>query len=315
MGNPTFAIPALNAVYSCWGIPVGVYCAPDRRKGRGLSKGFSPVKTFAIENEWPVFQPSSLRNTTEIQNFINLSPEIVVVAAYGLLIPPQMLTVPKYGFLNIHPSLLPRYRGPSPVQSAIIKGDEATGVSLMLLEEGLDTGPVLAQETTRILPGETAEELTIRLFEQGARLLAKSAPLWIDRRISPKAQDPDLATHTSKLMREDGRVNWQETAGMLCRRFRAYTPWPGIYTQWRGKRLRLLDVEESSTTIESEHIPQRGEAGVVSSHTGDRDAILIKAGDGTRLMVRQLQLEGKRAQTAAEFLRGYPRLIGEQLPS
>ena len=244
MGNPAFSLPVLEAMHSCWGDPVGVYTAPDRRRGRGLSRGFSPLKAYSLERGWPLFQPSSLKGSAAIQQFIDLSPDLVVVAAYGLLIPPPMLSVPKHGFINIHPSLLPRYRGPSPVPSAILDGAEETGVSLMLLDQGLDTGPVLAQEATKILPGEKADALILRLFHAGARLLAESAPLWINSRLSPKPQDPAQATHTSKLTREDGHADWRENADLLCRRFRAYAPWPGLYTHWLGKRLRLLDVEE-----------------------------------------------------------------------
>ncbi len=314
MGNPGFSLPALQAVHTCWGDPVGVYTAPDRRRGRGLARSFSDIKAFSLEKCWPIFQPPSLKRDAAIQQFIDLQPDIVVVAAYGLLIPQEMLRVPKHGFLNIHPSLLPKYRGPSPVQFAILDGLEETGVSLMLLDEGFDTGPVLALEVTKIFPGEMADALTTRLFEIGARLLADCAPLWIDRRITPHPQDPDVATYTAKLSREDGLVDWTESATTLCRRFRAYTPWPGLYTSWRGKRLRLLDAEELSTPEEKSR-PGKSAPGAVGVHSEAPGAIAIQAGAGTTLLVRSLQMEGRRAQGAAEFLRGHPRIIGEQLLS
>ena len=234
MANPAFSLPVLESVRSCWGDPVAVYTGPDRRRGRGLSKGFSEVKAFSLQKGWPVFQPRSLRDPEALRDFEDLAPDLVVVAAYGLLIPPKMLRIPKHGFLNIHPSLLPLYRGPSPVPTAILDGAEKTGVSLMLLDEGLDTGPVLARESTRILPGEKADALTMRLFRMGASLLAEYAPLWIDGSLSAEPQDDALATHTAKLTREDGRVDWREDAALLYRRFRAYTPWPGLYTHWQG---------------------------------------------------------------------------------
>ena len=314
MGNPGFSLPALQVIHSLWGGPVGVYTAPDRRRGRGLARGFSDIKAYSLENCWPILQPSSLKVDAAIQQFIDLQPDIVVVAAYGLLIPPEMLSVPKHGFLNIHPSLLPKYRGPSPVPSAILDGVEGTGVSIMLLDEGFDTGPVVAQEATKILPGEKADALTQRLFKMGARLLAESVPRWIDGRISLQPQDPDVATYTAKLTREDGRVDWRESATMLCRRFRAYTPWPGLYTSWREKRLRLLDAEELPA---SEEKPETVESspGVVGVHSDAPDAIAIRAGGGTTLLVRRLQMEGRRAQAAAEFLRGYPQIVGERLPN
>lgn len=322
MGNPAFSLPALETAHSLWGDPVGVYTAPDRRRGRGLAKGFSDIKAFSLDKCWPVFQPPSLRSKAAIQQFIDLKPDLVIVAAYGLLIPPEMLKAPEHGFINIHPSLLPKFRGPSPVPSAILDGVEQTGVSLMMLDEGMDTGPVLAQQSTKIFPGEKADALTHRLFEMGARLLAESAPQWIDRRISPQPQDPNLATYTAKLSREDGRVDWTETDDMLCRRFRAYTPWPGLYTYWRGKRLRLLDVEElpPSNTIDSptpapvepSQSPAPGSVGILPEAPA---AIAIEAGGGATILVRQLQLEGRRPQSAAEFLRGYPQIIGERLPN
>lgn len=314
MGNPGFSLPALQITHSLWGDPVGVYTAPDRRRGRGLARGFSDIKAYSLKKCWPILQPSSLKEDVAIQQFIALQPDIVVVAAYGLLIPPEMLSVPKHGFLNIHPSLLPKYRGPSPVPSAILDGVKETGVSIMLLDEGFDTGPVVAQEATKILPGEKADALTHRLFEIGARLLAECAPRWIDGRISPQLQDPDVATYTAKLTREDGRVDWSESAMMLCRRFRAYIPWPGLYTSWRGKRVRLLDVEELPTAEEG---PKSGGSapGVVGVYSEAPDAFAVQAGGGTTLLVRRLQVEGRRAQGAAEFLRGYPQIIGERLAS
>ena len=314
MGNPGFSLPALQVIHSLWGDPVGVYTAPDRRRGRGLARGFSDIKAYSLENCWPILQPSSLKVDAAIQQFIDLQPDIVVVAAYGLLIPLEMLSVPKYGFLNIHPSLLPKYRGPSPVPSAILDGVEETGVSIMLLDEGFDTGPVVAQEATKMLPGEKSDALTQRLFEMGARLLAESVPRWIDGRMSLQPQDPDGATYTAKLTREDGRVDWTESATMLCRRFRAYTPWPGLYTSWREKRLRLLDAEELPAPEEK---PQTVESspGVVGVNSEAPDAIAIRAGGGTTLLVRRLQMEGRRAQAAAEFLRGYPQIVGERLPN
>ncbi len=316
MGNPGFSLPTLRTVHSLWGDPVGVYTAPDRRRGRGLARGFSDIKAFSVEKGWPVFQPPSLKREAAIQQFLDLAPDLVVVAAYGLLIPTEMLNVPKHGFLNIHPSLLPRYRGPSPISSAILDGVEETGVSLMLLDEGMDTGPVLAQQATKILPGERADALTVRLFEMGAHLLTESAPQWIDRHIPPQPQDSDLATYTAKLTREDGRVDWTESAGLLCRRFRAYTPWPGLYTTWRGKRLRLLDVEEFSSPMRgTEGLADKPASGAVAAHSEAPDVISIKAGGGTTILVRRLQMEGRRAQGSEEFLRGYPQIIGERLPS
>ena len=321
MGNPAFAAPVIEAAHGLWGDPVGVYTAPDRRRGRGLGKGISDIKAISLDRCWPVFQPRSLKNEAAARQFEGLAPDVVVVAAYGLLIPKDMLGVPKHGFINIHPSLLPRYRGPSPVPAAILDGQETTGVSLMLLDAGMDTGPVLARRSTRIQPGERADGLTARLFRMGAELLTEFAPGWVEGRLQPQPQDASLATYTAKLAREDGLVDWRESASMIHRRFRAYTPWPGLYTFWGEKRLRLLDVDvrEGDAAAETPVVGTKAESGGENrpgeafASRAKGGAVGVWCGDGGRLLVRQLQLEGRRAQSAAEFLRGYPGLVGAQL--
>ena len=242
MGTPAFAVPALRALVERGHVVVGVYTQPDRRAGRGRKLRASPIKIFSEECGLPVFQPRSLRQDTESarSELAELAPDAVIVAAYGLFLPEKVLRLPRLGCLNIHPSLLPKHRGPSPVATAILDGDEATGVTIMLLDEGIDTGPILAQQETRIAADETAEGLTNRLFELGSNLLIDSLDRWEQGQIVPKPQNDDDASFTRRLEREDGRIDWNQSADSLARRVRAFTPWPGTFTTWRGRTLKVL---------------------------------------------------------------------------
>ena len=240
---------------------------------------------------------------------MGLAPDLVVVAAFGLIVPAELLKAPKHGFINIHPSLLPKYRGPSPVVTAILDGVEETGASLMMLDEGMDSGPVLAQEQTPIGPDETADSLTTRLFVMGGGLLAKTLPLWIGDRIVPTSQDHTAATYTNKVVKGDGEVDWGEDAESLVRRFRAFAPWPGLYTRWRGRTLKLLGLETLPGRMEC----KRG--AVIALADPSRGPIAVVAGGGSIVKIGSLQLEGRRVQKAAEFLRGYPDFPGSHLPS
>ena len=238
-----------------------------------------------------------------------MEPDLVVVAAFGRIVPVELLNVPKHGFVNVHPSLLPKYRGPSPVVTAILDGVEETGVSLMLLDEGIDSGPVLAQEQTSVGPNEMADNLTTRLFEMGSGLLAKTLPLWMEGQITPAAQDHTLATYTNKIVKEDGKVDWEEDAASVVRKFRAFTPWPGLYTRWRGRVLKLFSLETLPGKMECKP------GAVIALADPIPGSIAIVAGRGSMVRIGNLQLEGRRVQTAEEFLRGYPDFPGSHLPS
>jgi methionyl-tRNA formyltransferase len=235
-----------------------------------------------------------------------LRPEIIVVAAYGLFLPPAVLAVPPHGCLNLHPSLLPRHRGPSPVVTAILEGDPVTGITVMLLDQGMDTGPIIAQRQRPIGPQDTAGSLTEALFRQGAALLLETLPGWMAGRIPAQAQEPAQATLTRKVEREDGQARWDLSAEALARRCRAYTPWPGLYTTWGKQGLKLVEVEP---------LPGAGaqaQPGLVVALTLPEAPAGIATAGGV-LGLKTLQLEGRRPVTAAEFLRGYPQFIGAQL--
>ena len=304
MGTPALAVPVLEALVANGHDVVGVYTQPDRRSGRGRSLTGPPVKQRAVEQGLSVYQPASLRDDLDAcRQIADLRPDAIVVAAYGLFLPTAVLQTPRYGCLNVHPSLLPRYRGPSPVTSAIIEGDETTGVTVMLLDEGMDTGPILSQQETSIGNEETAEVLTKRLFELGTRLLIDTLPAWVAGEIVPTQQSADDATLTRRLEREDGRVDWSLSSVVLDRRVRGLTPWPGTFTSWRGQTLKILRVRASSATAS-------GEPGTVST-TAD-GGVVVQTGS-CPLELLEVQLEGRRRTSAAEFVQGQCDFIGAVL--
>ena len=312
MGTPAFALPVLEALLAAGETEVvAVYTPPDRPRGRGRTMETTPVKAAAQERGLPLFQPASLRPAPAQEELASLQPDLIVVAAYGKLLPPPVLALPPHGCLNLHPSLLPRYRGPSPVVSAILDGAPQTGVSLMFLDEGMDTGPVVAQEERGLRGDETADALTDELFRRGAELLRASLDGWVSGALTAAPQDEAQATITRKLERADGWADWNLPAVELERRRRAFTPWPGLSAHWQDKSLRLLDVAplEPPPGPGSEPNPEPGR--VVALPLADTP-VGVATGQGI-LGLKQVQLEGRRAVAAADFLRGYPAFIGSQL--
>ncbi|MFC2008020.1 methionyl-tRNA formyltransferase, partial [Chloroflexota bacterium] len=236
----------------------------------------------------------------------SLNPDVIVSVAYGLLLPQAVLDIPRYGCVNIHPSLLPEYRGVSPVAAAILAGDDFTGVSLILMDRGLDTGPVLGRAAVSISPRDDARSLTAKLSQVAARLLPEVLEYWLKGKLTPQPQDEAVATYSGLIKKEDGEINWQLSAVDIWRRVRAFNPWPGCYTRWQGKQLKIIEA-----------VPLPGEGNitagmVVRSEQGV--AFGISTGDGI-LGVLKAQAEGKRVMSAVEFLRGHGGLIGAVLPS
>ena len=303
MGTPTFAVPVLDALLEAGCDIAGVYTQPDRRSGRGRRYTAPPVKQAAIERGLAVFQPSSLRRDEEARLHIaSLAPDVIVVVAYGLFLPPDTLSVPPLGALNIHPSLLPRHRGPSPVATAILEGDALTGVTVMQLDEGMDSGPIIAQRQTPIGAEETAEDLTVRLFNVGAELLADTIYPWRDGEITPVPQSEADATVTRLLKREDGAIDWTQSAERIARQIRAYHPWPGSFTHWRGRQLK---VHEASALGTVEGTPP----GTVCEPP---EGIAVATGEGA-LLLRRVQIEGRQATDISDFVRGYRDFVGSLL--
>lgn len=306
MGTPEFAIPALEKLISEGYRPVAVYSQPDRPAGRGRKLAPPPVKKAALAHGLPVVQPASLRDPAELERLSSLKPDLIVVAAFGQLLPRPVLDLPSFGCLNLHPSLLPRHRGASPIPAAILAGDEETGVSLMLLDEGLDAGPVLAQRRIPIEPEDTSETLEAKLAKLGAELLVEVLPRWLAREITPQPQDETKATYAPPLSRQDGELDWKRSAIELWRRVRAFYPWPGCYTWLGGRRLKVLQAR-----------PLPGgeglKPGTVLALHGDIP-VGVATGEGI-LGLRRVQLEGKKPLSAEEFLRGRKDFIGQVLPS
>lgn len=308
MGTPVYVVPVLEALAAAAAVQVvGVYTPPDRPRGRGRTVELTPVKAAGLELGLPIFQPPSLRSAGAQQELGALRPDLILVAAYGKLLPPETLALPPHGCLNLHPSLLPRYRGPSPVATAILEDAAVTGVTLMQLDPGMDTGPILAQQAIPLRGDETAATLTGDLFRIGAQLLLDNLAGWRAGQLPARPQDDSQATVTRKLERADGIADWNLTAAALERRRRAFTPWPGLATYWQGKSLRLLEV----TALEGQNWPAAAPGQVVALPAAE-----TPAGIGTArgiLALKRVQLEGRRPAAAAEFLRGYPDLVGSRL--
>ena len=312
MGTPAFVVPVLDALVSAPEVQVaGVYTPPDRPVGRGRRDEMSPIKSYSLDNGLALYQPSSLRPAEVQDEFAALAPDVVVVAAYGKLLPAAVLETPRHGCLNLHPSLLPRHRGPSPVATAILEGDEVTGTTLMLLDQGMDTGPIIAQREYPLSGDETAESLTAALFQLGTILLLEKLGAWEGGRLTAEPQEEANSTVTRKLERAGGEASWTLPAEYLERKRRAFTPWPGLFTRWQGKILKLLDVVAlpAESAWLSNQPAQPGE--VVPLGLAD-----VPVGIATThgvLGLKILQLEGRRAAAAEEFLKGYPQFLGARL--
>jgi methionyl-tRNA formyltransferase len=304
MGTPGFSVPVLVALLDAGHEVVGVYTQPDRPVGRRRQPAPSPVKEAAVECGLPIFQPPSLKRSEAQDELAELTPDVIVVAAYGLFLPKATLDLPPLGCLNVHPSLLPKYRGPSPVAAAILSGDTDTGVTIIKLDEGMDTGPIIAQRETAISLEEDGAGLTSRLFEMGAELMVDTLPESAAGRIPAVPQDNADATTTSLLKREDGEIDWNQDAARIARQLRAYQPWPGLFTRWRGKLLKITEAAEV-TGHSTDAVPGQ----VIALSSG---GLGVATAHGT-LEVRRLQLEGSRASDAAEFLRGHTNIVGAVL--
>jgi methionyl-tRNA formyltransferase len=304
MGTPEFAATPLEFLMLNRADVVAVYTQPDKEAGRGRALVAPPVKAIALKYGIPVYQPANLKSVEERDKLTALKPDIIVVAAFGQILPQPVLELPRYGCLNIHPSLLPKYRGVSPVPAAILNGDEFTGVSVMILDKGVDTGPILVQAQTSIKGWDTTGSLTEKLSRIGAQLLLEILPRWVEGQVTPQTQDNAQATYTRMIDKEAGGIEWHQPAVELWRQVRAYHPWPGSYTQWQGKQLKIIEA-----------VPLEGQSGIpgrVVTLAGDV-AFGVETGAGILGVVR-VQMEGKRAMMAGEFLRGQRQLTGAVLP-
>ncbi len=307
MGTPEFAVAALELLATNRYELLAVYTQPDRVAGRGLSQVQSPVKGVALAHELPVRQPVKLRDKEVIAEIAGLRPDVIVVAAYAQKLPQAVLDIPASGCVNLHPSLLPRYRGVSPVPAAILSGDSFTGVSVMLMDEGWDTGPVLSRAQSPISAWDTTGSLMDKLSRIGAQLLLDALPRLAGGTMVPQPQDGAMATYSGLIRKGDGEIDWRLPAVDIWRRVRAYQPWPECYTLWRGRQFKILEALplDRRATDEAGQVVALG-----SKHT----ALGVSTGEGV-LEVLRVQLEGKRVMLAAEFLRGQRDWAGMVLPS
>jgi len=306
MGTPELAVASLGALLREPAFQIlGVVTQPDRPKGRDLKLQPSPVKQLALRAGLLVLQPAKAREEFFIAELRKLQPDLIAVAAFGQILPKAILDLPQFGCLNVHTSLLPKYRGASPIQSAILNGETETGVTIMKMDVGLDTGDILTQRTTPIRDEDNAATLHDCLAQLGAELLVQTIPDYVAGKIQPRPQQHELATHVAKIKKEDGRIDWQQPARAIWNRIRAFTPWPGAFTflpaQPQPQLLKIWQAEVASG---------RGTAGEVLS--ADRNGIVIGCGDG-RLRVTSLQREGGRRMSAQEFLAGHPIMPGMKL--
>jgi methionyl-tRNA formyltransferase len=308
-GSPEFALPSLEALIRSGHEVVAVVSQPDRPAGRGHAAKPPPVKMLASEHGLLILQPANVSQPDSLAALAKLAPDAFVLAAYGQILRQKLLDLSPHGTLNVHPSLLPRWRGASPVASAILAGDEVTGVSLMQMVRALDAGPVLARIEEPILPSDTTGSLETRLAGVGAALLADSLDAWLARRLPATPQDESLATYAPQIRRTDALLDWSLPATDLWRRVRAYNPWPVAYTHWHGEELRILEawpIETSSSAPPGTVLP-------VGPLPGDMgETFSVQAGTGA-LAVLRLQRPGRRAVSGAEFLRGQRDLIGTRL--
>jgi len=310
MGTPEFAVHPLESLVINQYEVVAVYTQPDKPAGRGRAMVSSPLKGVALDYELPVVQPAGFKGPEVVAQLADLHPDVIIVAAYGHILPKAVLDIPTYGCINIHPSLLPKYRGVSPVAAAILAGDEFTGVSIMLMDEGVDTGPVLARAQIPISVRDTTGSLTARLSVIAAQLLLEVLTCRSGDGLKPRPQDEDGATYSGPISREEGEVDWSLSAVEIWRRVRAFQPWPGCYTRWRGKQLKIIE----AVPMPGEGALETGRVIALNPEVERSEAPFgICTGDGI-LGVLRVQLEGKRAMSAAEFLRGQRQFIGAILP-
>jgi len=311
MGTSDFAVPSLERLLLDQYRVVAVYTQLDKPVGRGRSLACSPVKKEALSWNVPVVQPFSFKQAEVVEQLAGLHPDVIVVAAFGQLLPRSVLEMPRYGCINIHPSLLPRWRGASPVTAAILAGDEFSGVSIMLLDKGMDTGPVFTRVQIPVAAYDTTGSLSAKLSLVAASLLQEVLVSYVRGEIKPQLQDDTQATICGQISKEQGEIDWQLPAVDIWRRVRAFQPWPGCYTRWQGKRLEIIDALPLPANV----ILDAGRVVALAPSVGEAKAAFgVHTGDGV-LGVVKVQQEGKRSMPAVDFLRGQRQFVGAKLPS
>lgn len=302
MGTPRFAVPSLEALIEAGHGVAAVVTQPDKPQGRGMSSLPSPVKKAALAHGIPVLTPVKLRDDAFIGELEGLGADFFVVVAYGKILPQRVLDIPPKGCVNLHASLLPRYRGAAPINWAIVNGESETGVSTMLMDAGMDTGPVLLEKRVPIGKDETAEDLAVNLSTLGAALLVETVKLLSEDGLKPRAQDNSNATYAPVLKKEDGEIDWTRSAREIKDLMRGLYPWPGAYTRWNGRTIKI----HSGRAVAGE---AKSPAGTVESVS--KEGILVATGSGL-FEITELQPENKRRMPAGEFVRGYRIAEGDR---
>ncbi len=304
-GTPEFAVPSLQALLRAGYTIRAVYTQPDRPAGRGLQPHISPVKRQALAARLPIYQPTGLRDPQDQAQLAALQPDVLIVVAYGVILPAAVLAIPRFGCINVHASLLPRWRGAAPIQRAILAGDRTTGVSIMQMDEGLDTGPVFGTQTCPIERGLTSGQLHDRLAALGAQTLVELLPGILAGDVVPQPQDDQHATYAAKLEKAEAVIDWSQPALTIERQVRAFTPWPVAYTHWRGQVLRIwraqaLDATEAphADRLENSAPDRPGIPGQVIAQTSE--GIEVVTGHGV-LCLLEVQLAGRKILSAKAF--------------
>ena len=320
-GTPSFAVSTLKAVLRAGHEVALVVTQPDRPSGRGMTLIAPPVKETAIAAGLPVIQPEKIKKNAEFREQLErVAPDVILVVAYGRIIPKWMLDLPRFGNLNLHASLLPKYRGAAPVQWAIANGEPETGATTMRLDEGLDTGEILMQRKMALAPDQTSADVFPRLAEMGAALMVETLDGLAAGSITPVKQNDALATHAPILTREDGRMDFSQPAMTIYNRWRGFQPWPGAWTLLNGKKLtahRLMPMDAGShPTDEDSSVGTPGQAGGPDEPAAVRvqeGRLFVRCGEATWLELVEVQLEGKKRMAAGDFLRGHGLRDGDRI--
>ena len=302
MGTPDFAVNALQSLYDGGHEIIGVFTQPDKPQGRKMVLTPPPVKVCAESLGLTVYQPKSVKTSETLDILKSLNPDLIAVVAYGKILPKEILELPKFGCVNVHASLLPRHRGASPIQTAILCGDKVTGVTTQKMDIGVDTGDILLAAKTDILPIDNFETLHDKLAVQGADLLVKTVQGLENGTIIPEKQSEDGVTHASIITKEMGEIDFNKTANEIDCQIRAFTPWPSAYLFIGGKRVKIINAAVGGSVSEA--------AGTV---VDTKNGLTVACGGGTSIVLNELQPEGKGAMPAKAFLNGYPIEIGEKL--
>lgn len=300
IGTSEFAVRIYDRICEKFDI-IAVITTPDKPVGRKQILTPSPVKRWALKNNIPILE-------LESQKIKELNPDLIIVTAYGQIIPKEILDIPKFGALNIHPSLLPEYRGASPIQTAILSGDKKTGVTIMLMDEKMDHGSIISNFQFSIFNKPTYKELSDKLAGVGAELLIKTLPDWINGKIKAKPQDHSKATFTKIIKKEDGKIDWNKPAEEIERQIRAFHEWPTAYTGIMNKESRIMNLK----ILEAEVVNKNTDNKVGQVFLDENKNLAVQTGNGV-LILRQIQLEGKRVMSARDFLNGHPEIVGSNL--